>query len=177
MKWKKIFQFIDLIKLIYWKKTLGKLGPGSRIFNNVVIKNPKNLYMETKSYIYDECFLAIGKNSKIIIGSNSHLGVRVYCNCSDCNLYIGNDVAIGPYTQIYTYSNSYEIGKIYHNCYKIADIYIGNNVFIGAGVIILPGVKIGDNSVIGAGSIVNKNIPANVLAYGQPISIIKELKK
>ena len=171
---KKIIHFI---KLCYWKKTLGKLGTGSRIYKNVKILNPKNIYIGSKSYIYDECFITIGKNNKVTIGSNSHLGVRVYCNCSKGNLSIGDDVAIGPYTQIFTYSNNYEIGKIYHNCYKISDVIIGNNVFIGAGVIILPGITIGNNSVIGAGSIVNKNIPANVLACGQPVSIKKELKK
>jgi acetyltransferase-like isoleucine patch superfamily enzyme len=52
---------------------------------------------------------------------------------------------------------------------------IGNNVWIGAGVQILPGVSIGDNSVIGAGSIVNKSIPANVLAVGNPCRVVREI--
>lgn len=171
-----IIKIIDFIRLAYWKKNLGKLGPGSRIFNNVKIRNKKNLFIEERSYIYDQCFLAIGKNANITIGARSHLGVRVYCNCSEGNLFIGNDVAIGPYTQIYTYSNKYEIGKIYHNLYKIDNVVIGNNVFIGSGVIILPGVSIGDNSIIGAGSIVTKNIPSNVVAVGQPACIKKILK-
>lgn len=55
-------------------------------------------------------------------------------------------------------------------------IKIGNNVWIGGNVIVLPGVTIGDNSVIGAGSVVNKDIPANVVAVGNPCKVIKELK-
>ena len=53
-------------------------------------------------------------------------------------------------------------------------ITIGDNVWIGAGVQICPGVTIGDNSTIGAGSIVTKDIPANVLAYGNPCVVIRE---
>ena len=55
-------------------------------------------------------------------------------------------------------------------------VTIGNNVWIGGGCIILPGVTIGDNSVIGSGSVVTKSIPANVVAVGNPCRVIKELK-
>ena len=54
-------------------------------------------------------------------------------------------------------------------------ITVGNNVWIGAHVCVLPGVSIGDNTVIGAGSVVTKNIPANVLAYGNPCKVIREI--
>ena len=53
-------------------------------------------------------------------------------------------------------------------------VTIGNNVWIGLGAIILPGVTIGDNSVIGAGSVVTRDIPANVIAYGAPCKVIRE---
>ena len=58
---------------------------------------------------------------------------------------------------------------------SIDEVRIGNNVWIGAGVIIFPGVEIGDNSVIGAGSIVTKSIPANVLAMGNPCKVVKKI--
>ena len=54
-------------------------------------------------------------------------------------------------------------------------ITVGNNVWIGAQVCVLPGVTIGDNTVIGAGSVVTKNIPANVLAAGNPCRVIREI--
>ncbi|MCI8618868.1 MAG: hypothetical protein HFG44_02185 [Oscillospiraceae bacterium] len=52
---------------------------------------------------------------------------------------------------------------------------IGENCWIGAGAVILPGVSIGDNTVIGAGSVVTKNIPANVVAVGNPCSVLREI--
>ena len=55
------------------------------------------------------------------------------------------------------------------------DVHIGENVWIGAGVVIVPGISIGDNSVIGAGSIVVKDIPANVVAVGNPCRVIREI--
>jgi maltose O-acetyltransferase len=54
-------------------------------------------------------------------------------------------------------------------------IKIGNNVWLGGGVIVCPGVTIGDNTTIGAGSVVTKDIPANVLAVGNPARVIKQL--
>jgi galactoside O-acetyltransferase len=54
-------------------------------------------------------------------------------------------------------------------------VHIGKNVWIGAGAIILPGVTIGDNSVIGAGSVVTKDIPANVVAVGNPCRVLREI--
>ena len=56
-------------------------------------------------------------------------------------------------------------------------ITIGKNVWIGAGVIVLPGVNIGDNSVIGAGSVVTKDIPENVVAYGNPCRVIRTINE
>jgi galactoside O-acetyltransferase len=54
-------------------------------------------------------------------------------------------------------------------------VHIGRNVWIGSGVQILPGVTIGDNSVIGAGSVVTNNIPANVVAFGAPCRVVREI--
>ena len=54
-------------------------------------------------------------------------------------------------------------------------VEIGSNVWIGAGAVILPGVRIGDNTVIGAGSVVTKDIPANVVAVGNPCRVLREI--
>ena len=58
-----------------------------------------------------------------------------------------------------------------------APITIGSNVWIGAGAIILPGITIGDNTVIGAGSIVTKDIPANVIAVGNPCKVLRTINE
>ena len=54
-------------------------------------------------------------------------------------------------------------------------VHIGENVWVGAGAVILPGVSIGDNSVIGAGSVVTKDIPANIVAVGNPCRVLREI--
>lgn len=56
-------------------------------------------------------------------------------------------------------------------------IHIGDNVWLGGGVIVCPGVSIGDNTVIGAGSVVTKDIPANVLAVGNPCRVIRTINQ
>lgn len=58
-----------------------------------------------------------------------------------------------------------------------APVHIGRNCWLGAGVIIVPGITIGDNAVIGAGSIVTKDIPANVLAAGNPCRVLREINE
>ena len=57
------------------------------------------------------------------------------------------------------------------------DVHIGKNVWIGAGVVIVPGITIGNNSVIGAGSVVVKDIPANVVAVGNPCRVLREISQ
>ncbi len=100
-------------------------------------------------------------------------GVRIGDNC-----YVGEDVFIDS-----AYPERVSIGNGTHVNYgtiilahsgqggKLEDVTIGKNVTIGAGVIILPGVKIGDNAKIGAGAVVVKSIPANKLAVGVPAEV------
>ncbi len=118
-------------------------------------------------------------------GENIHLGnnVEINMNCVflDCNkITIGDDTGIGPNTQIYTVGHPInarerlsETGGLW-KC-NSAPVTIGKNVWIGGGSIILPGVTIGDNTTIGAGSVVTKDIPAEVLAFGNPCKVIKKI--
>ena len=114
-------------------------------------------------------------------GSNIFLGERVYFNFNCvvldvCQVKIGSFTLFGPAVQIYTASHPMnaelrrrqEFGK---------PIEIGSDVWVGGGAIICPGVIIGSNTVIGAGSIVTRNIPAGVLAAGNPCRIIREINE
>ena len=95
----------------------------------------------------------------------------------DTDIYIGNNVLIGPNVTIDagTHPIHPELRR------KVAQfnlsVVIENNVWIGAGVIILPGVRIGKNSVIGAGSVVTKDIPSNVVALGSPCRVVREINE
>lgn len=109
-----------------------------------------------------------------------HLGNNVEINfgltaLDVAPITIGDDVLIGPQCQLLT-----PLHPLGHEARRArvesADpITIGNNVWLGGGVIVLPGVTIGDNAVIGAGSVVTKDIPAGVLAVGNPARVIKQL--
>lgn len=90
-------------------------------------------------------------------------------------VYIGNNVLIGPRVQLCAAGHPVlaENRVLPISCGE--PIHIGNRVWIGAGAIVLAGVSIGDNTVIGAGSVVNKDIPANVVAVGSPCKVVKQL--
>jgi maltose O-acetyltransferase len=113
-------------------------------------------------------------------GYNIEVGENFYANCG-CTILdvtkvkIGDNVLLAPNVQIYTATHPIDpierlTGKEYGK-----PIVIGNNVWIGGGSIICPGVKIGDNVTIGSGSVVTKDIPDNVIAVGNPCRVIKKI--
>ena len=113
-------------------------------------------------------------------GNHVHLGDQFYANFNlviidDMDVYIGNQVMIGPNVTICT--TGHPVYPLYREmgAHYSLPIHIGNKVWIGANSVVLPGVTIGDNSVIGAGSIVTRDIPANVVAVGNPCRVIREI--
>lgn len=75
----------------------------------------------------------------------------------------------------YTVGHPIEIESRNRGIEYVKPIKVGNNVWFGGNVVVLPGVKIGDNVTIGAGSVVTKDIPSNVIAYGSPCRVIRNL--
>ena len=113
-------------------------------------------------------------------GANVHLGNSVYANFNltlvdDGHIYIGDNTMIGPNVTIATAGHPILPELREKGLQFNVDVHIGKNVWIGAGAVIVPGVTIGDNSVIGAGSVVTKDIPANVVAVGNPCRIMREI--
>lgn len=111
-------------------------------------------------------------------GYNIRLGENFYANvgCTildEAPVTIGDNVLIAPHVGIYTAGHPLEVNQRLAGLEYSYPIVIGNNVWIGGNVVILPGVSIGDNTVIGAGSVVTKNIPADVVAVGNPCSVLK----
>lgn len=108
----------------------------------------------------------------LTLGENCSLG-DCFINPSHCfHITIGNNVTFGPHVHILAHDASTKI-PLDHT--RVANVRIGNNVFIGASSIVLPGVTIGDNVIVGAGSVVNRNIPSNTVAAGNPARVIKPL--
>lgn len=154
--------------------------------------------LEEKNAILTELLGGKGKNLWITApffvdyGNNIYFGnnCEVNMNCTfldDNKIIIGDNVLIAPNVQIYTafhplnaidrFGEIKEDGTFEFCKTQTAPVTIGDNVWIGGGVIILPGVTIGNNVVIGAGSVVTKDIPSNFLAFGNPCKVIKSLSK
>ncbi|MEU9736690.1 sugar O-acetyltransferase [Streptomyces sp. NPDC048002] len=113
-------------------------------------------------------------------GSNITIGARTFVNFNLTALdvaaiTIGEDCQIGPNVQLLTPTHPLEPGPRRDKLEAARPITIGNNVWLGGGVIVLPGVSIGDDSVIGAGSVVTKDVPARVVAVGSPARVVRAL--
>ena len=164
----------DYILLPYWKLRLKSLGKKSILKPGVKILGSGNRVTIGKNFkIWNGCILAVGKG-QILIGDSGHFGIRVYINATEGVVKIGNNVAIAPFTKIYSYSNySGHIKQIGENKI-VANVTIGNNVFIGSNVVILPGVTIHEGAIIAAGAVVNKDVKPNTIVGGVPA---KEIRK
>lgn len=113
-------------------------------------------------------------------GKYTHLGEKVYMNFGcvilDCNeVHIGDNVMFGPYVQIYAAHHPLEASERIKGPELAHPVHIGNNVWIGGGAIVLPGVTIGDDTTIGAGSVVTKDIPSGVVAVGNPCKVLRKI--
>ena len=96
---------------------------------------------------------------------------------TDGHIYIGDRVLIGPNVTIATANHPQQAELRAKGLQYNIDVRIGENTWLGAGVIVVPGVTIGKNAVIGAGSVVVKDIPDNVLAVGNPARVIRIIDK
>lgn len=113
-------------------------------------------------------------------GSHLRIGARAFVNYNLVALdvapiTIGEDCQIGPNVQLLTPTHPLDPGPRRDKLESAAPITLGDNVWLGGGVIVCPGVTIGDDSVIGAGSVVTKDVPAGVLAVGNPATVLRRL--
>ncbi len=128
---------------------------------------------DKKCWIEPPFYCDYGYN--IIFGKNFYANHG--CIILDANsVKMGDNVFLAPYVQICTATHPTTPDIRESGLEYALPIEIGSNIWIGAGAIILAGIKIGNNSVIGAGSIVNKDVPSNVLALGNPCRVVRELK-
>lgn len=142
---------------------------------------------DKKQQYMKEVFAECGDNCYIELpfhanwgGRHLHFGSGIYANFNltavdDGHIYIGDKVLFGPNVTIATANHPLDPELRGRGLQYNRDVHIGENTWIGAGVIIVPGVTIGKNAVIGAGSIVTKDIPDNVLAVGNPCRVLREI--
>ena len=113
-------------------------------------------------------------------GRHIRVGKRFFANfgltvLDEALVTIGDDCFLGPHVQIYTACHSTDPVERNSRREWAEPVTIGNNVWIGGNVTILPGVTIGDNTTIGAGSVVTRDVPAGVVAAGNPAKVIKRI--
>ncbi|MDE0573516.1 sugar O-acetyltransferase [Demequina sp. B12] len=115
---------------------------------------------------------------KVDYGSNIFIGDRSWANygliaLDPARITIGSDVLIGPNVQLLTPTHPIDADLRRAKWEAAEPITIGDNVWIGGGAIVCPGVTVGDNAVIGAGAVVVKDIPANAVAVGNPARVVR----
>lgn len=145
--------------------------------------------MEKRNRMLKEMFAEIGEGCYIeppfyanFGGRHIHFGNRVYCNfgttmVDDTHIYVGDYTMFGPRVTIATAGHPI-LPELRAQGYQYnAPVRIGKNCWLGAGVIVLPGVTIGDNVVVGAGSVVTKDLPSDVVAVGNPCRVLRPVNE
>jgi len=141
---------------------------------------------EARHALLRELLGAFGEGSEIRApfqcdyGTQTFVGARTFANfglvCLDpATITIGDDVQIGPHVQLLTATHPREPGPRREKWESARPISIGDNAWLGGGVIVLPGVSIGADSVIGAGAVVTRDVPPGVVAVGNPARVVRSL--
>lgn len=144
---------------------------------------------EKRSRLLREMFAEVGENCYIEPpfhanwgGKHVRFGNGVYANFNltpvdDSWITVGDYTMFGPNVTIFSAGHPIQPELRQRGLQYNMAVTIGNNCWLGAGVIVCPGVAIGDNVVIGAGSVVTRDIPSNAVAYGTPCRVIREVGK
>lgn len=145
--------------------------------------------LQKRAQMLKEMFAEIGEDCYIEPpfyanwgGKHVHFGNCVYANfhltlVDDTHIYVGDNTMFGPNVTVATAGHPI-LPELRAKAYQFnMPVHIGKNCWIGAGAVIVPGICIGDNTVIGAGSIVTKDIPANVVAVGNPCRVLREISE
>lgn len=144
---------------------------------------------EKRTNLLKEMFAEIGENCYIeppfhanFGGHHCHFGKNVYVNYNltavdDTHIYVGDNTMMAPNVILASAAHPLDPEERRKGYQYNKPVHIGKNCWLGAGVIVVPGVSIGDDTVIGAGSVVTKDIPSGVVAVGNPCRVIKEIKR
>lgn len=155
------------LERFYLRNSVGSIGANSIIFESVrLLESPDRIHIGTGVRIYHNSVLNVGKKGYVKIGNYCTLGVGAYFNASEGRILIGDHVLIGG--SIYSYSHTVVPGKFVTKCHKVADVVIEDDVFVGAGTIILPGVTVHRGAIVAAGAVVIEDVPAYHIVGGVP---------
>ena len=168
-------------------------GGGLYRSDEAALLNEQTAYLERPSEgekreaLLKEMFAELGENCYIEPplrsnwgGRHVHFGKNVYANFNltlvdDTHIYVGDYTMIGPNVTLATAGHPI-LPALREEVYQFnLPVRIGRNCWLGAGVIVLPGITIGDNTVVGAGSVVTRDLPSGVVAAGNPCRVLREI--
>jgi len=129
------------------------VGPGLRMSPTASLRNGDRIVLGSRVHVGEGCFLWAGDTSgRITVGDDVLMAPGVFVTASNYTAVAGRRVADQPTRE--------------------ADVVIGRDVWLGARVVVLPGVRIGDGAVVGAGAVVTSDVPANAVAVGVPARVV-----
>jgi len=145
------------------------------------ISKRKNMMKEMFAEVGEGCYIEVPFYANWG-GRHVHFGKDIYANFNlilvdDTHIYVGDYTMFGPNVTVATAGHPILPELRQKGLQYNAPVHIGKNCWIGAGVVIVPGVTIGDNVVIGAGSVVTKDLPDNVVAVGNPCRVLREVNE
>lgn len=153
-----------------------QIGKHAQIYYSVEITHAKGLNIGENSIIYRACTVFLNSGGRFSIGNHSHIAPYGYFLIQDQMLNVGHNVAIAPFCSFFCISNGTQPYALFKDQYEKGDIQIGNNVFIGAQCVILPGTTIGDNVVVAANSVVKGHLNSGFLYAGSPAKPVKKIE-
>jgi acetyltransferase-like isoleucine patch superfamily enzyme len=190
--WKLLKDVASLVDPMFWALAVRRGGDAARLQRKfrkagatialgATVVSPDRLSIGEAASVQTGCLIHCGGlewsdgSGEVRIGSRSYLGHHSILYGAG-GLYLGDDVLIGP--DVVITSQGHEFGHpgrlIREQPHRFAPVHIENNVWIGAGAIILPGVVVGEGAVIAAGAVVTRDVPAKCLVAGVPASKIRD---
>lgn len=167
---------LGILKLFHMRNLKFGNLPRISMGTEISIDNGAKLIFGKRINMRGSARIRVRKSAQCIIGDRTSININNMIACHE-KIEIGNDVQTGPNVQIYDHDHDFRTeGGVKAGKYKVGQIKIGNNVWIGANAVILRGTTIGDNCVIGAGTVLRGGVyPANSLIYQDTGVIVKEI--
>jgi acetyltransferase-like isoleucine patch superfamily enzyme len=124
--------------------------------------------------LHQDCIIQVGENGRVVIGADTHIQPRCYVSAYKGSLTIGSHVQIAANCAFYAHNHGIAVGQLIRRqpVQTKGGIVIGDDVWLGVGVIVLDGVRIGNGVVIGAGAVVTRDVPDNTIAVGMPARVV-----
>lgn len=169
---------MDRLRAAAWRMRGARLGPKSRIGHGCVVRQPWGLATGERVQIERGAYLKMVEGAaRIFIGSHSFIGFGAELDVA-LEMRIGNHVLIAPGCFITDHGHAFRAGTLIDEQGNVARaVSIGDDAWIGAHAVVLPGVRIGEGAVVGAGAVVTRDVPARAIVAGVPARVIGERRE